>query len=179
MIETKRLILRPVQESDVDALVSELNNFNIVRNTARIPFPYHRDDAIDYLNYISTHNARSLALAISLSTAPTTLIGGISYLYSAEKNDAELGYWLSEAHWGKSMMTEAANAMVHHAFAVTKLEKLVACYHNDNLASAKILQKLGFKGNVQCSHFSLAQGKEVQVTNLMLTRETWLAKNTK
>ena len=176
MIETERLVLRPLRESDVETLVVELNNFNITRNTARIPYPYSEQDAEDYLTYKRSLNSQSLALAISLSAAPAELIGGISYLYSTGKNDAELGYWLSEDHWGKGLMTEATAAMVKHAFNTLHIEKLVACYHNDNPVSARILTRLGFEGNAQCSNFSLAQGKEVTVTNMHLTKASWLAK---
>jgi RimJ/RimL family protein N-acetyltransferase len=173
MIETARLLLRPFCLQDSEALVSELNNFNITRNTARIPKPYHHQDALDFLNFANSLNAQSLGLAITFPSAPEKLIGGISYLYSAEKNDAELGYWLSESQWGKGLMTEAAVTVVHHAFTVSNIEKLVACYHNDNPASARILKKLGFEEGVQCRNFSLAQGKEVRVTNMNLTRNTW------
>ena len=176
MIETPRLLLRPLLEADLDTLVTELNNFNITRNTARIPYPYTIKDAADYLAYGRSLNSQSLGLAITLAAEPVKLIGGISYLYSVEKNDAELGYWLSEAHWGKGLMTEAAAAMVHHAFTLTKFGKLVACYHNDNSVSARILEKLGFEGSAQCSNYSLAQGKEVAVTNMILMRGAWESK---
>lgn len=174
MIETERLILRPVAESDVDALVCELNNFNIVRNTARIPFPYHRDDAIEFLQFIKTLDSRSLVCAISSKAAPHEFWGIISYEFSVEKNDAELGYWLSETQWGKGFMSEAVKAVIGHAFVNSQLDKLIARFANDNLISGRILKNLGFIEVAQSKNYSKAQGKEVQVTNLMLTRERWL-----
>ena len=173
MIKTSRLLLRPLHEGDLETLVFELNNYNITRNTARIPKPYALQDAKNYLDHGRSLNAQSLALAITLALEPTKLIGGISYLYNAEKNDAELGYWLSEDHWGKGLMSEAAATMVHHAFTVSCLEKLVACYHNDNPISSLILKKLGFQEGAQCNSFSLAQNKEVAVTNMFLTSNRW------
>lgn len=173
MIETTRLHLRPLLENDLNTLVTELNNFNITRNTARIPYPYTIEDAAAYLAYGCSLNSQSLGLAITIATEPAKIIGGISYLFSVEKNDAELGYWLSEAQWGKGLMSEATTAMVNHAFTVSNIEKLAACYHNDNPVSARILKKLGFEEGAQCSNFSLAQGKDVAVTNMQLTREMW------
>ncbi len=175
MIFTQRLMLRPLQSSDCETLVCEFTNYNIVRNTARIPFPYHRDDAEDYLRFVGSLNPQSKSLAIAIKSAPQQLIGVVSYLYSEDKKDAELGYWLSENHWGKGLMTEAALAMVDHAFRVSKTEKLVACYHDDNAVSAKILNRLGFSKTGTCTDFSKAQAKEVSVTNMTLTRDVWLS----
>lgn len=176
MIETARLVLRPVQDRDVETIVAELNNYNIARNTARIPQPYHRDDAIEFLQFVKTLDSRSLVCAISPNAAPHEFWGIISYEFSVQKNDAELGYWLSETQWGKGIMSEAAHAVVAQAFTTSQLEKLIACFHNDNPVSGRILKKLGFTEVTQCTSYSKAQGKEVQVTNLMLTREKWLAR---
>ena len=169
MIETPRLILRDIQLNDVDTIVRELNNFNIARNTARIPFPYHRDDALDFISFIKTLDERSLTCAITEKSKPSEMLGIVSYEFSIEQNDAELGYWLSEPHWDKGYMTEAVSAIVHHAFAVSKLDQLVSCYHNDNPNSGRILRRVGFTEIAQCTSFSKAQGKEVPVTNLRLS----------
>ena len=173
MIETPRLILRDVHLNDVDTIVRELNNFNIARNTARIPFPYHRDDAMDFISFIRTLDSRSLTCSITEKSNPTEMLGIVSYEFSIEQNDAELGYWLSESHWGKGIMTEAVAAMVHHAFNTVKLEQLVSCYHNDNPVSGRILRRIGFVEVGQCTSFSKAQGKDVLVTNMHLTKEMW------
>lgn len=170
MIETTRLLLRDVHLNDVDTIVRELNNFNIARNTARIPFPYHRDDALDFISFVKTLDERSLVCAISERSNPTEMLGIASYEFSAEQNNAELGYWLSESHWGKGFMTEAVAAIVHHAFTTAKLSHLVSCYHNDNPVSGRILRRVGFVEIGQCTSFSKAQGKDIAVTNLKLSR---------
>lgn len=173
MIETARLILRPVHKPDVEALVYHLNNFQIVRHTARIPQPYTRDDAFQYLDFVSTLDERSLVCALALRAIPQDLIGIISFEFSAEKNNAELGYWLSQSQWGQGLMSEAANAVVHHAFTVSKTEKLVASFHNDNPVSGRLLKNLGFSEVRQRTSFSKAQGREVATTQLEYSREAW------
>ncbi len=171
IIETSRLILRPLQLTDCDALVREFANYNIVRNTARIPFPYQLSDAEEYVQFATTLNARSKSAAITLKSDKKLLIGAISYLYSAEKDDAELGYWLSENYWGNGIMSETVYAMIEHAFTAAHITKMVACYHNDNPASGRILSKFGFVETARCSNYSKAQGKEVPVTNMALNKK--------
>ncbi len=173
MIETSRLLLRSLLESDVETIVAELNNYNIARNTARIPQPYHKDDAIEFLQFVEILDSNSKVCAISPKSNPDKLWGVVSYEFSAQKNDAELGYWLSQAQWGKGYMSEAVSAIVEHAFTVSALDKLIACFHNDNPVSGRILKNVGFEEVGHCSSFSKAQGKEVAVTNLALTRATW------
>jgi RimJ/RimL family protein N-acetyltransferase len=101
MIKTKHLNLRPLQQEDAAPLERELNNFNITRNTGRVPYPYSNQDAVEYLQFVSQQPAQSCIRAITLKDQ---LIGVIGYLYSIEKQDAELGYWLSEQHWGKGFV---------------------------------------------------------------------------
>lgn len=172
-LETTRLLLRPLRHDDAETLVRELNNFAIARNTARIPHPYHRDDAEDFLRFSATANDRSRIAGIVEKAKAGRLIGVISYEWSAEKDNAELGYWLSQDVWGRGLGSEAALAMVGDAFAGASHRALVACYHNDNPASGRILEKLGFETVGACSSFSKAQGREVPVTNLRLTRSRW------
>jgi RimJ/RimL family protein N-acetyltransferase len=167
MIQTNRLILRPLQSADSATLVQEFSNYNIVRNTARIPFPYSLSDAEEHLVFVSSLNAQSKSLALTRNENPSQLIGGISYLFSPEKKDAELGYWLSEQHWGQGLMTEAVNAMLADG-ASLGIKKFVACYHAGNLVSAKILKRHGFIEKGTCRNFSKAQGREVDVVNMVL-----------
>lgn len=174
ILETARLSLRPLRDEDADVLVRELNDFAIARNTARIPHPYHRSDALEFLAFAQGDVPRSRIAGVEEKSAPGLLIGVISYEWQEASGNAELGYWYSQSVWGRGIGSEAGRAMVDDAFAGAGHETLVACYHNDNAASARILGKLGFEVVGPCSSFSKAQGREVPVTNLSLSRERWL-----
>lgn len=175
-IDTSRLILREPHRDDADALVRELKNYNISRNTGRIPYPYYPKDADDFLNHVESLVAPSGAWAIALKQNVQALLGVVSLHYDPVQNNAELGYWLAESGWGKGYVTEAAEAVVTHAFDSLKLETLVACFHNDNPVSARILQRLGFEQTSKAMSFSAAQNTTVAVTWLHLPRATWKAK---
>jgi RimJ/RimL family protein N-acetyltransferase len=174
VIETERLALRRLRDEDAAQIVSALDDFNICRNLARVPWPYHRDDALDFLSFVASCDQRSRFSAICIRQTPDDLMGIISYEWSEAKQNAELGYWLNTPHWGKGLMTEAARAMVRHAFVENQHPTLVSCFHNDNPVSGKILSRVGFEMVGACNHFSKAQGKEIPVTNMQLTRKHWL-----
>lgn len=50
IIETERLILRQYKISDADDVVDGLNNLNVSRWLASVPFPYTKEDALKYIN---------------------------------------------------------------------------------------------------------------------------------
>mgnify|MGYP002381226041 CR=1 FL=1 len=171
---TKHLVLRQPVEADVGAMVDALSDFGISRNLARVPYPYHRDDALDFLRFVAGSNGRSRFSAIALREEPSQLIGMISYEWSEGKQDAEFGYWLARAQWGKGLMTEAAQVMVDHAFGEDQIPLLISCFHDDNPVSGKILSRVGFERVGACMHYSRAQGRELPVTNMRYERERWL-----
>jgi [ribosomal protein S5]-alanine N-acetyltransferase len=173
ILESARLLLRKLSENDIDAMLQELNNFAITRNTARVPYPYHRDDALEFLQFANALDEQSCVAGITLKTAPEMLLGVVSYEWNKEKQDAELGYWLSETIWGKGFGTEAARALVQHAFTKPGHTKLVACYHDENLASGRILSKLGFETTGTSSNYSKAQKRDVPITTMQLLKSDW------
>ncbi|MFO1032555.1 MAG: GNAT family N-acetyltransferase [Hyphomicrobiales bacterium] len=174
-ISTARLRLRPPVEADIPVMLAELNKMVIARNTARIPHPYHRDDALDYLRFVAGLDDRSRVAAVEEQATPGVMIGIASYEWSAAKDDAELGYWLAEHVWGRGYASEAVAALVEDAFLRAGHGKMVACYHDDNPASGRVLAKAGFGATGACSSFSKAQGREVPVTNVVLTQARWLS----
>ena len=51
VIEGKRIILRSWEDGDVSDLVEGLNNINVSKWMASVPFPYTKEDAISFINY--------------------------------------------------------------------------------------------------------------------------------
>jgi RimJ/RimL family protein N-acetyltransferase len=60
-------------------------------------------------------------------------------------NAGELGYWISPLCSGKGLVTEAAKKMLAYGFEVLKLQKIKATCVTENIASEKVLQKIGMR----------------------------------
>ncbi len=178
IIETERLVLRPVQKSDGPEIAVKINNYEISKNLARVPFPYTLADAEAFFEWADGLDYRSAFRVISLKSSPTELLGIISYDWMEDQQRAELGYWLVQEHWGRGLMTEAATAMVELAFVDSNLESLGSCFFNENPASGKVLAHAGFETTGTCSQFSIARGFEVPVTTVQLLRSDWRNKKT-
>jgi ribosomal-protein-alanine N-acetyltransferase len=69
--------------------------------------------------------------------------GGLSGLENT--GDMEIGYGLGKAHWGKGLATEAATALLKYGFEQLGLDRIVAVTWPGNIASQRVLAKLGMK----------------------------------
>jgi RimJ/RimL family protein N-acetyltransferase len=170
-IETERLVLRLIAETDLDDLVAEINDYDIARMTARIPHPYTAADARAYLALQEARGRTTDAVSLTIEYAGK-LIGGISIFSMPWRS--ELGYWLGRAHWGKGFATEAGRAILAHGFEVLNLRLVhcrVAC---DNPASARVQQKLGFRRIGFDIGRSLARGTDVEHIHSVLPRARFL-----
>jgi RimJ/RimL family protein N-acetyltransferase len=173
IIETPRLVLRPLRIDDGPAIAAKINSYEISKNLARVPFPYTLGDAEDFLKWAASLDQRSAFRVIAVKQQPNDLIGLISYDWTEAAQHSDLGYWLVQEQWGKGLMTEAACAMVELAFTESGLDHLSSCYFNENPASGKVLAKTGFQVTGTCSQYSKARQCEVPVTTVRLTRDQW------
>ena len=61
------------------------------------------------------------------------------------RHSAELGYWLSEDHWGKGIMSQIIEKMCEYAFKEFNIIRLFAEVVDYNVGSCRVLEKCGFK----------------------------------
>jgi RimJ/RimL family protein N-acetyltransferase len=140
---TQRLLLRPRWAEDAPALARALGDEGIVRNLARVPWPYGVAEAEAFLASPRAQNECSLLIFRRTHGAPQ-LIGSVGV--DPGPDDAhELGYWISRPHWGLGYATEAAEAVVAIARDGWRLKQLSASHFLDNPASGRVLEKLGFR----------------------------------
>ena len=140
VIETERLVLRPHRMSDADAIAASLNDWQITRMLSRVPMPYHRQDAVDWLNRIKAGVTPDWHFAIT--SGDDVHIGMITV--ELRHGLWHMAYWLNRFYWGRGLMSEAAQAVVDRFFRRMPEAELHSGAFADNAASLKIQQKLGF-----------------------------------
>jgi [ribosomal protein S5]-alanine N-acetyltransferase len=138
-----------VDERDIPAFLEHFRERDIHDWTLRIPYPYTREDACAWIEEVRRArqtDPRSQHLAVR--TSDGLLIGGVG-LQAAEhagrRHQAELGYWLAKPLWGRGIMTAAVRAIRAHAFGRAGFTRLTATVFASNLASARVLEKNGFR----------------------------------
>ena len=144
ILETDRLILRPWEDDDNLDLVEGLNNLNVTKWLAAVPYPYTMDDAISFINYTKTKE-KDYNFAIVLKEN-NKVIGGTQL---SEINMNNLtgtgGIWISETDWGHGYGSEAFGARIEYAFNTLGLRRLENGYFKGNERSHKMQLRFGFK----------------------------------
>src|SRR3977135_2288396 len=110
VLETKRLVLRAPQLVDGKAVAALANDRRVAENTARIPHPYSLADAMDWIGSVN----RTAGAASFLIAAGGEVIGACGL--DLRNGGPEIGYWLGAPFWGNGYATEAARALIDHAF---------------------------------------------------------------
>jgi RimJ/RimL family protein N-acetyltransferase len=149
IIETPRLVLRPLAESDLDDIwtharepeVSKFMSWSAHRD---------RDETRGWLSaqIEARHRGTDIVWAIEHEGRAAGCIGfhGITREFRAWRVDrAELGYWLAMPSWGRGLMTEAATAATRWGFEALALHKITVACIEDNNASRRIIEKLGYR----------------------------------
>lgn len=106
--------------------------------------PWSLDEAEQRLHGWFAEQARDGTTKYKLLAADVSFIGraGISRFGSDE---FELGYSLREEAWGKGLATEAASALAGWFFARKFASGLIAFTHPENIASQRVLRKIGMR----------------------------------
>jgi RimJ/RimL family protein N-acetyltransferase len=169
VLATQRLVLRAPRPADAKPLARLINDRRIAENTARIPHPYGLADARAFLAQ-SNRNLGEPSFLISL--ADGTIIGGCG-IAAASGRDPELGYWIGVPHWGRGYATEAARALIDHAFEEPGCERLSARARVSNPGSRRVLEKCGFQWEGVCLIRIRALKSSAPVDCFRLDRGLW------
>jgi RimJ/RimL family protein N-acetyltransferase len=76
----------------------------------------------------------------------STLLGVIALKLSTTVDEREIGYWMHVAHTRRGLAVEAAMAVIRAGFELEPLDALELRTGPDNVASARVAEKLGFQG---------------------------------
>jgi RimJ/RimL family protein N-acetyltransferase len=140
VLATERLVLRAPRHEDAKAIAHLANDRRIAENTTRIPHPYQVTDATSFIAEVNRTDGE-FAWLITLDEAPIGACG----LAQLDGPAPDLGYWLGAPYWGNGYATEAARAVIDHAFTELGHEVLQAGARVTNPASRRVLEKCGFQ----------------------------------
>ncbi|KEA04711.1 GNAT family N-acetyltransferase [Agrobacterium rhizogenes] len=141
IIQTERLTLRPHRLSDADAITESLSDFAVTRMLARVPTPYDRQDALDWLVQHTAGLDSGWDLAVTEKDDVHIGMVGIDLRHGRW----HLGYWLNRYYWRRGIMGEAVGATLERFARRMPDVAVFSGIFADNPASLKLQQKLGFE----------------------------------
>jgi [ribosomal protein S5]-alanine N-acetyltransferase len=145
VIDTGRLILRRFTLDDLPAFYQLASRPQIIRYAQSTPVA-SLEDARELMYAAPFHDYATYGYGRFACVWKETgdVIGFSGVKFVPEISDTELGYRFFPEFWGKGLATEAGRASIEFASAELGLKRLVAMVHPENLASARVVVKLGF-----------------------------------
>ncbi|MBP0444155.1 GNAT family N-acetyltransferase [Roseomonas sp. SSH11] len=138
------LTLRALRAEDAAQLHRLVNDWEVARMLARVPFPYPRQLADEWIASTRAQIAAGTAWHLAI-TRDEALVGCVGLTTSPDApRHAELGYWVGRRHWGQGIGPEAAGRLARWALANLDLDVIHASVLEENARSAAVLARIGF-----------------------------------
>ena len=154
IMETERLLLRPWDENDADALFKYASDPEL---GPRAGWPPHK------------------SVEESLTIIRTLFSGCAGYLSASASNlkieadQCEVGYWIARPYWGMGICTEALGLIINHCFNKKGFSTLWGTYFPSNPASGRVMEKCGFTDTGRetlCPNLEVGGNQPVRVMKL-------------
>ena len=181
-LQTKRLILRELNDKDLKELVKQANNIKVAQYTELIPNPYSITDGKWFIKNciknVKKKPQNHYPFAIC-DKSTNKFMGMIGYThFDSFTKSAELGYWIGEEYWRQGYMSEAVEKMISFGFMNLKLIRINAHTMNENIASNNLLENFGFvhEGGSKKGVRTKSTKKWHDTRHYGLLKEDWIKK---
>lgn len=144
VLETKRLVLRQIISTDFENLY-RMNNDPEVMKYVGDGSTRNRDQMVKELDMLISHYTRKPGLGIwaTILKETDTFVGASGLVYYDNTPGIEIGYRILKEHWNKGYATEASFGLLNYGFNSLGLNKILSSAHVENLASRRVMEKIG------------------------------------
>ena len=164
--------IRKWELSDAKDLAAALSNKKVQDNLRDgLPYPYTEQDGKEFISaMLSADESETFAFAI---TVDNMVIGSIGIFRQGNihRQTAELGYYIAEEYWGKGIMTEAVKQICEYVFAKSDIIRIYAEPFAYNIASCRVLEKVGFQYEGTLRSNAVKNGKVIDMEMYSLLKE--------
>lgn len=142
VLRTARLVLRPLEFSDAEALYPALSDEANMRYWSRGPIE-SVEKVREYIRW-NVDGPGVECFAVTREAAQSDALGWVILMHKGE-GQGEVGYILRPDAQGQGFAREAGQALMHHALHTRKLRRVYADVDPDNEASTRLLEDLGMQ----------------------------------
>ena len=176
-IETERLLLRPLQTTDAEAMHAYQSRSDVCRY---IPYePRTLDDLRARL--AKPENLRSeleksgqALLLAAVRKSDEVLVGDVMLSWTSEEHaTGEIGYVFNPAYSGTGYATEAAAALLRVGFEGLGLHRIIARLDARNTASANLLRRIGMRQEAHLVQNEWFKGEWTDELDFAILRSEW------
>lgn len=177
ILTTDRLILRPWQEADAEALYRYAQDPTIGPIAG---WPPHTS-VEDSLQVIRTVFAAPETYAVVLKEtgepvgSAGIMLGDGTHSAEMQEGEGEIGYWIGVPYWGRGLIPEAVHRLLARCFDNLGLTAVWCGYYDGNTQSRRVMEKCGFRPH-HTETGKTSPLEDVRTEHFMrLTREEWKA----
>ncbi len=173
IIETKRLILRPISLLDIDDVFDYAKSPLVGPNAGWKPH-VSKKETENFIRYSMKKRDHGQPGIFAIILKENQKMIGTIEIHSFRDFKAEIGFVLSPTYWGKGMVVEAAKETIIYGFEILKLERLQYGYFLTNLQSKRVCEKLEFTyEGILRKKFKNYDGKIIDETIASITKEDY------
>ncbi|HEV2705769.1 MAG TPA: GNAT family N-acetyltransferase [Pyrinomonadaceae bacterium] len=142
ILETAHLILREWTQEDADAAFRLWGDAEVMRHVGQ-PFSSVEVAQRALGNAIAAQEKHGFCLWAAVEKSSGRVVGCCGFHPYDGGAALELAYHFVPSTWGRGYATEAADACLKYGFERLRARRIVALTHPANVASARVLEKIG------------------------------------
>ena len=145
-LQTSRLVLREITTDDSEDIFEIFSCPDVVRYYDCDVYE-SLEQAKDQIQSWATNYSKDISIRWGVTESGSSkIIGTCGFnFWNKQYSSSPVGYDLSPKHWNKGIMTEALTEVLLFGFKEMKLNRIQAITFPENLASVRVLEKLGFQ----------------------------------
>lgn len=174
MLETERLILRPWQESDAEALFAYASDPEVGPPAGWPPHTSVENSREIIKDVLSKPETYAVCLKNGKPIGSIGLHLNGSTDMTDRDDECELGYWIGKPYWGQGLIPEASRELLWHAFERLGMRAVWCGYYDGNEKSQKVQTKLGFVYQCKTEGLEVRAMNEIRTGHCnLMTKERW------
>jgi RimJ/RimL family protein N-acetyltransferase len=174
-INTDRIILRKLEDSDIDNFYKYRRNPEVALYQGWKPYTYEK--ALNFIedqkNFRPNIPGTWFQIAIALKTN-NTLIGDCAlYTLEEDPDQVEIGFTLEPLYQNQGYAREAVQCVINYIFTVMKKHRVIARVDVRNHRSINLLEKVGMRKEGCFLKSYLSKGEYVDEVHFAMLKEEW------
>ncbi len=173
-LATERLTLRPYRPEDASELHRLINDWEVCRNLAVVPFPYSRALADEWIASTLTALAEGRGyqlVIIGREGEQEIIVGGVGLRLDPGRRTAMLGYWVGRRFWGHGVATRGGRPAGAVGAGQSRPRPAGGAGRHRQSSSTAVLRRIGFRQIGEGVAKFLARGGEQPVLRFEATRD--------
>ena len=169
-LETERLWLRQATQEDAEAVFAVFSDPKVTQFHDLDTFT-HRDEAIGVIErWVRGFESGSRIRWGIARKQDNYLIGSCGFRWDKAENAAVVGYELASQYWRQGIMSEALQAILQYEFECKGVQFVIAEIMLENVASRRLLEKLGFQSQGLLREHGFWKGEHHDLEQFILMR---------